>query len=96
MANCVGTMGNNVGEVAIDVGILGGLAELWASLGNNGGFMGNYGGIMGDYGKGAQTSVPDRGGKQKHVSTITHNGPPDQTIVFPKVTPHMHINMILI
>ena len=47
-------------------------------------------------GKGEQTSVPNRGGKQKHVSMIKHNGPPDQTIVFPKVTLHMHMNMMFI
>ena len=46
--------------------------------------------------KGGLTSVPNHGGQQKHVSMITHNDPLDQTIVFPKVIPHMHINMILI
>ena len=46
--------------------------------------------------KGGHTSMPDRGGKQKHVSMITHNGGPHQTIVRPNVAPHMHINMILI
>ena len=47
-------------------------------------------------GKGGQTSLPHRGGKQKHVSMITHNGPPDQTIVLPKVASHIYVNRILI
>ena len=47
-------------------------------------------------GRAGPTCVPDCGGKQKQISTITHNGPPDHTIVFPKAIPHMHINTILI
>ena len=38
----------------------------------------------------------DRGGKQKPVSAITHNGVPNQTLVLPKASPHIAINMIRI
>ena len=46
--------------------------------------------------KGRHTFVPNCGGKQKPLPTITHNSRPDKTIMFAKVTSHMHINMILI